>query len=126
MIYRDIDFSLRRLSSGDINVKTNENAVAQMLEVLLLTQKGERVFDKDFGTDIVDYLYESANILNAMTIKDKIYTAIKNYMTNVIIEENDISMIVNTKTNAYEIYISYSENEEQEKTNISLTLKVFR
>lgn len=126
MVFRDIDFSLRRLSTGDINVKTDSAAVAQYLESLLLTQKGEKLFNRNFGTDIVDFLYEPANMLSAMSIKDKIYNAIKNYLTGVIIQPSDIKIVIDTKISAYEIYISYKENEEQEKINISLTLKTYR
>ena len=43
----------------EIALKRDENAVLQALQNLLLTRPGEKPFIPDFGTNIVDMLFEN-------------------------------------------------------------------
>ena len=43
----------------EIALKRDENAVLQSIQNLLLTRKGEKPFIPDFGTNIVDMLFEN-------------------------------------------------------------------
>ena len=43
----------------EIALKRDENAILQALQNLLLTRKGEKPFIPDFGTNIVDMLFEN-------------------------------------------------------------------
>ena len=43
----------------EITIKKDENAIQQAITNLLLTRKGEKAFIPDFGTEIVDLLFEN-------------------------------------------------------------------
>ena len=54
------DFS-RHAQTGELNKKTNENAVKQSVRNLLLTNKGERLFQPTVGSNLKALLFENAS-----------------------------------------------------------------
>lgn len=57
-----VDFSdafTRNPLSDQLNVKKNREAVKQSVRNILLTRKGERPFDPNFGSPIYDFLFEN-------------------------------------------------------------------
>ena len=55
-IFNDLD---KHPISDDVAVKTNENAVKQAIKNLLLTDRGERLFQPDIGGNIRKMLFEN-------------------------------------------------------------------
>tara|TARA_B100000927_G_C16099707_1_gene322640 strand:+ start:110 stop:493 length:384 start_codon:yes stop_codon:yes gene_type:complete len=85
----------------DMN-KQNKRAVKSNLMHLLLTNKGERLYSPDFGTDLKKYLFEPNIVTVQNDIRDEIQKAIDRYIPNLKvdrlevlpIEGNDHSVIV--------------------------------
>ena len=127
-IFKDIDPSFRRLVSlkNGISIKEGIDAISQHIQNILLTQRGEKLFNPEFGTDIADYTEESTNILNAMEIKDIIYNSLSNELENIIITDKDIEVVSNENEEKYDITISYKQSEISEKESISFDIKITR
>ena len=54
----DIDFNKNEFI-GDVLVKYDTNAVRQSIINIIMTRRGEKPFDRDFGVGIHDLLFEN-------------------------------------------------------------------
>ena len=69
--------------------KTDKDAIRADLLHLLLTNKGERLYLPDFGSDLKKYIFEPNDSITHEQIRDNLNDTIKLYIPNLII--NDIS-----------------------------------
>ena len=89
--YINIDFPFRDGNNGfyfQMN-KTDKDAIRADLLHLLLTNKGERLYLPDFGSDLKKYIFEPNDSITHEQIRDNLNDTIKLYIPNLII--NDIS-----------------------------------
>lgn len=85
----------------DMN-KQNKRAIKSDLMHLLLTNKGERLYSPEFGTDLKKYLFEPNVVSVQADIKSEIQKAIDRFIPNLQIdkllvepiESNEHSVIV--------------------------------
>jgi phage baseplate assembly protein W len=73
---------------------TNETAISRAVRNLILTKKGERFFDLEFGTNVSNLLFENIGPFAADSIRDEIISAIRNYEPRVeIVNDTDIEVV---------------------------------
>ena len=87
----NIDFPFKDSPEGfyfNLNA-TDADAIRADLLHLLLTNKGERLYLPDFGSDLKKYIFEPNDGVTHSEIKDNLNETIKRYMPNLII--NDIT-----------------------------------
>lgn len=84
----NIDFPFRDSEEGFyFNLtKTNESAIRADLLHLLLTNKGERLYMPDFGSDLKKYIFEPNDRITHTDIKNNINETIKRYIPNLLID----------------------------------------
>jgi phage baseplate assembly protein W len=85
----NIDFPFKDSPDGfffNLNA-TDTDAVRADLLHLLLTNKGERLYMPDFGSDLKKYIFEPNDDVTHEQIKDNLNETIKRYMPNLIINE---------------------------------------
>ena len=70
----------------DLNSDTNAAIKADLMH-LLLTRKGQRLYNPDFGTDLLRFIFEPEDGLTLNNIKDEIRTVVKRYLPNLTINE---------------------------------------
>lgn len=91
---------------GFILIKTTPDLIQQNLKNLLLTNPGERIFDKAFGVGMKRFLFEQGIDNTNERIKTKIRQQVKKYMPFINIQ--DISFApVNQAPNVIYIEIRY-------------------
>ena len=97
----NIDFPFRDSKEGFyFNLtKTNETAIRADLLHLLLTNKGERLYMPDFGSDLKKFIFEPNDGITHIDIKNNINETIKKYIPNLIIDSiefknNDIEELI--------------------------------
>ena len=75
----NIDFPFRDSKEGFyFNLtKTNETAIRADLLHLLLTNKGERLYMPDFGSDLKKFIFEPNDSITHIDIKNNINETIK-------------------------------------------------
>jgi phage baseplate assembly protein W len=71
---------------SDLVIKKNEDAVKQAIRNLLLTNKYERPFQPDLGSNINAILFEPATSLTAGILETEIRNVISNYEPRVQID----------------------------------------
>lgn len=70
--------------------KTDNQAIKSDLMHLILTQKGQRLYMPDFGTNLLKYIFEPNDSITFGDIKTEINQLVKRYLPELII--NDISI----------------------------------
>ena len=85
--FKDLSLSFAKNKvTDDLLVKKEDAAVKQAVLNLLLTNKGERVYDSNYGSNIRTYLFEPLDFGTAGSIKDNIIRTIRNYEPRVTVE----------------------------------------
>jgi phage baseplate assembly protein W len=113
--YSDIDLKFRVIpNSGDIALKKDILAVKQSVINILMTNRGEKVFNPDFGGSLRDYLFENYDSITAAAIKSRITTSLLNYEPRVEI----VDLVVNdlTERNALKITLELNIISPEEVT----------
>tara|TARA_B100000963_G_C22099076_1_gene439904 strand:- start:89 stop:472 length:384 start_codon:yes stop_codon:yes gene_type:complete len=73
--------------------KTNKKAIKSSLMHLLLTNKGERLYSPEFGTDLKKFLFEPNIVTIQNDIKGEIQKAIDKFIPNLKIDRLDVEPI---------------------------------
>jgi phage baseplate assembly protein W len=104
-IYTDIDLSFEKITSNDIAKRVDVNAVKQSIKNLLMTQRGERLFQPEVGADLYQILFEPMDPLTTDALKDVIVECIKNFEPRVVLQGVDINP--NYDRNEYDISLYF-------------------
>lgn len=67
--------------------QTDSDAIKSDLMHLVLTRKGQRLYNPDFGTDLLKFIFEPNDGLTLAGIKSEITTVIKKYLPKLNIDE---------------------------------------
>jgi phage baseplate assembly protein W len=93
----------------ELNDNANQ-AIKSDLMHLILTQKGQRLYNPDFGTNLLKFIFEPNDDLTLFGIKDEITTVVKKYLPNLEIKE--ISVEESTESDyAAVVRIDYNIND---------------
>lgn len=111
--YINIDYPFKDSDNGfllQLN-NTDSGAIKADLMHLILTQKGQRLYMPDFGTDLMRYIFEPNDAKTLSEIKLDIQETVKKYIPNLTINEVKVDK---EPTNEYKatIRIDYSINED--------------
>jgi phage baseplate assembly protein W len=74
----------------DLNDTDNDAIKADLLH-LILTRKGQRLYNPDFGTDLMRFIFEPDDDLTLNDIKEEIKNVVKKYMPKLQIDETTIA-----------------------------------
>lgn len=90
--YININYPFKNSPKGfflDLNQDDNSAIKADLLH-LLLTRKGQRLYNPDFGTDLLRYIFEPEDYLTLTDIKNEVTTSVQKYLPNLAI--NDLTV----------------------------------
>jgi phage baseplate assembly protein W len=73
--------------------ETDKRAIKSDLMHLLLTNKGERLYSPEFGTDLKKFLFEPNIVSVQNDIRGEIQKAIDNYIPNLKVDRLDVEQI---------------------------------
>ena len=79
--------------TGDITVLTNERAISNSIQNLILTINGEVPFENDIGSSVNSYLFEILDIGTAGILQQEIERVIKYNEPRVQIVSVDVQLI---------------------------------
>ena len=102
--YINIDFPFRDSDEGHyfkLN-DTNNSAIKSDLLHLLLTNKGERLYMPDFGSDLKKYIFEPNDNITHDQIKNNLNETINRYIPNltidsILFEKHEIEEVIIVK-----------------------------
>tara|TARA_B100001769_G_scaffold258671_1_gene237790 strand:+ start:491 stop:874 length:384 start_codon:yes stop_codon:yes gene_type:complete len=99
--YINIDFPFKDSEKGfyfKLN-NTDKEAIKADLMHLLLTNKGERLYMPDFGSDLRKFIFQPNDNITHNEIKDNLNETIKRYIPNLVVDSiefknNDIEELI--------------------------------
>ena len=105
--YKDLSMSFKSnpLTDDLIGLK-NESAIARSIRNLVFTQKGEKFFDPNFGSEASAALFENIDEVTAITIQDDIEYMINTHEPRV--DVINVEIIPNYDNNQMDALIVYS------------------
>lgn len=110
--------------SFDISRKFNEESVKEAIKNLILTNRGERLFQPDVGSDVRKLLFENFTPATTIVIKERIETAIKRYEPRA--ELLDVSVIGAPDQNAVQIQIAFSVSMVEDPITLNVIVDRLR
>ena len=104
--YKDLSMSFKSnpLTDDLIGLK-NESAIARSIRNLVFTQKGEKFFDPDFGSEVSASLFENIDEVTAITIEDDIEYMINTHEPRV--DVLNVEALPNYDNNQFDVIIVY-------------------
>jgi phage baseplate assembly protein W len=120
--YINIDFPFKDSPKGfyfDLN-QTNKDAIRADLLHLLLTNKGERLYMPDFGSDLKKYIFEPNDSITHEQIRENLNDTIKIYIPNLTV--NDISFRNDDVEELIIVELTYTVTEGNFQSSDTVTL----
>ena len=104
--FKDLSLSFAKNKvTDDLLVKKEDAAVKQAILNLLLMQKGERIYDSEYGSDLKSHLFEPLDFGTAGSIKDNISKTIDTYEPRVSIET--LLVEPNLESNGFDVRLDF-------------------
>jgi phage baseplate assembly protein W len=105
--------------------ETPENEIKSSLIHLLLTKRGSRYYLPEFGTNLLQYVFEPLDEITLGKIEDEITDAVEQFIPNLTINAINIERI-DEKNDSYEhtikINIDYTINSRTFESNDTIIL----
>ena len=104
--FKDISMSFETNPlNDDLIALKNTSAIARSLRNIVFTQPGEKFFQPEFGSRVTESLFEIADEVSALSIRDEIRSSIINYEPRVKLL--DVTVIPNPGENEMNVTIEY-------------------
>ena len=82
--YSDFDFVFKKHPvTKDVHIKRDVEAVKQSVRNILLTRRGEKFFDPDFGGSLTEFLFENFDPIVEAEMNQRIVNTLRNYEPRV-------------------------------------------
>tara|TARA_B100000945_G_scaffold314525_1_gene312257 strand:+ start:38 stop:430 length:393 start_codon:yes stop_codon:yes gene_type:complete len=105
--YKDINITFKKHPvTDDVVVSKDASAIKQAIVNLLLTNKGERLMNPEYGSDIRRFLFEPLDYGTSALIKQNIVTTIGRFEPRISVQE--IISRPDFENNGFEITMTYS------------------
>ena len=117
--FKDLSLSFAKNKvTEDLLVKKEDAAVKQAVLNILLTNKGERLYDAQYGSNVRSYLFEPLDFGTAGSIKDEIVRTLKTYEPRVSIQECIVEP--NFDSNGFEVRLDFKVLSRADVPRISI------
>ena len=101
----DLNFSAHPVS-GDVSIKTNNDAIKQSIKNILFYSSLEKPFNTQFNLNLREYLFLNWSILYETDLKKQIFDILSTYEPRITI--NAIQITVDPDNHTLSISIDYS------------------
>ena len=104
--FKDININFKKHPvTGDLVVSKDASAIKQAIVNLLLTNKGERPFNPDYGSNIRSYLFEPLDYGTAAQIELGIKSTLAKFEPRIIVRS--IEIYPNYDNNSFDVDMTY-------------------
>jgi phage baseplate assembly protein W len=121
-LYSDLDLNFRpALSTGDVALRYDTQAVISSIKNLLFTNPYERLFQPDIGSGLNALLFEPLTSITATLIENEIIRIITNYEPRAQI--NTLTVVAKPDQNYFIVNLSVYIGNQTSPTAINLLLQ---
>ena len=104
--FKDLNITFKNHPvTNDVVVSKDASAIKQAIVSLLLTNKGERLMNPKYGSDIRSYLFEPLDYGTAAQIKANIRSTIDRFEPRISI--SDLKCLPNYNDNGFDVEMTY-------------------
>ena len=105
--FRDINITFKKHPVTDDLVVSKDNAaIKQAVVNLLLTNKGERFFNPNYGSDIRSFLFEPLDFATAGQVRSSIKSTLNKFEPRIFVE--NLKVIPNFDDNGFDVEMTYT------------------
>ena len=105
--FKDINITFKKHPvTNDLVVSRDASAIKQAIVNLLLTNKGERPFKPDYGSDIRSYLFEPLDYATAGLVQTAVEDCLVDYEPRINILQ--LSVMPDFDSNGFEVHLAFS------------------
>ena len=123
--HRDLDLKLGiHPIRKDLNVLKDDNAIKNAIRNLLVTNANERPFQPFLGANLRSLLFEPADALTKIALRENILEVIKNHEPRVEVLDIDIKDLADQ--NAYKILLKMRIKEFDNDDTVEIVLRRLR
>lgn len=108
--------------TASTNMVKDKEATANNLRLLLASEKNELIGDPYYGVTLKKYLFEQNNYVLQDIIIDDIYTAIKIFMPQIIVDRKNITIT----SDGYRLFASIKLTYQQDFTTDMYNIVLFQ
>jgi phage baseplate assembly protein W len=119
----DLDF-IAHPTTGDVLVKTGNDAIKRSVRNLILTNYYEKPFRPGIGSNAMKLLFENANPLTSNFLRDAIFQVVQNYEPRV--ELIEVRVKFDYDNNGYDVQLSYVILNRNEPVTTTIFLERIR
>ena len=107
--FKDINITFKKHPvTNDLVVSKDASAIKQSIVNLLLTNKGERLFQPEYGSDIRSQLFEPLDYATAASIKSSILYSLSTFEPRINVL--NINIFLNYADNGFNVDMTYKIN----------------
>ena len=104
--FKDLNITFKKHPvTNDVVVSKDASAIKQAIVSLLLTNKGERLMNPKYGSDIRSYLFEPLDYGTAAQIKGNIQSTIDRFEPRISI--SNLKCLPNFNDNGFDVEMTY-------------------
>ena len=121
VVYSDIRSDVAfHPASNDILLSTNELAIQNSIKNLLMTNRYERPFQPDIGSDVRKMLFENFSMITEARIRNAIIETIENYepRCNII----DVIVVGDPDNNSFDVEITFNVVNKENPVSFDVIL----
>jgi len=123
--WRDLDLSLTlHPIRKDIIPLKDDNAIKNAVRNLLISNFYERPFSRDIGANLRGLLFEPADSITKISLKDNIRRVIRKYEPRVVVR--GIQIHYEEDSNAYNINVIFKIKEYDTNESVEIVLRRLR
>ena len=105
--FKDLNITFKKHPvTNDVVISRDASAINQAIVNLLLTNKGERLMNPEYGSDIRRFLFEPLDYGTSALVKQNIVTTIGRFEPRISVQE--IVSRPDFENNGFEITMTYS------------------
>ena len=119
--YSDFSKNLDQIPGRkDLSILINENSIKESIKNIVLTNKGERLFQPNFGCDINASLFENIDNNTVLILRDNIKRAIRTFEPRCDLK--NVEIIADLDTNNLQATVVFSAINTSNTTSLTLDL----
>ncbi len=108
-----IKFPISMISETNAGIDSHTDsqtteAIKQNMKMLLLTMKGEYIWDADFGVGLYGYLFENDVTISTLVLEGEIKKQISTYMPYVAVDDVNVELESDSQTLKVQLRFRYN------------------
>lgn len=123
--YININYPFKDSHKGfflDLNDEDNQAIKADLLH-LILTRKGQRLYNPDFGTDLIKFIFEPEDGMTLNDIKSEVKSTVKRFLPSLQIDEITVVESIESEYAAV-VTITYTITDDVFTTSDIIVIKL--